>query len=108
LPSDTSPWQRLAARISHGALYAAVILVAILGWAHSGARTPNYSSFFGLFDVPQFTSPDKAAAAAYEDRHIFMAYVLLALIVIHTAAAAWHHFIKRDRVAARIVDGAPG
>ena len=30
------------------------------------------------------------------------------LIVIHTAAAVWHHFIKRDRVAARMVDGAAG
>jgi cytochrome b561 len=106
LPSDTPPWQRLAARISHGALYVAVILVAMLGWAHSGARDPNYSSWFGLFNVPQFTSPDKAAAAAFENRHIFMAYVLLALIVIHIAAAAWHHFIKRDRVTGRMVDGA--
>ena len=108
LPSDTSLWHRLAAPINHGALYAAVILAAMLGWAHSGARTPNYASFFGLFNVPQFTSPDKAAASAYEDFHIYMAYGLLALIVIPIAAAAWHHFIKRDRVAARIVDGAPG
>jgi cytochrome b561 len=71
-------------------------------------HTPNYASFFGLFNVPQFTSPDKAAAGFYEDWHIYMAYTLLALIVIHTAAAVWHHFIKRDRVAARMVDGAAG
>ena len=82
--------------------------VALLGWAHSGARNPDYSSWFGLFHVPQITSPDKAAALAYEERHILFAYVLLALIVIHTAAAAWHHFVRRDRVAARMVDGAAG
>jgi cytochrome b561 len=108
LPSDTPRWQRFAAHISHGALYVVVIIVAMLGWAQSGARTPNYASWFGLFNVPQITSPDKAAADAYEDRHIFMAYVLLALIIIHVAAAAWHHFIKRDRVTARMVDGAAG
>jgi cytochrome b561 len=108
LPSDTPRWQRISASVSHWALYGVTILVAMLGWAHSGARDPNYSSFFGLFKVPQFTSPDKAAADAFEGRHIFMAYVLLALIVIHSAAAVWHHFIKRDRVAARMVDGAPG
>ena len=78
------------------------------GWAHSGARTPDYSSWFGLFRVPQITLPDKAAAAAYENRHIFFAYVLLALIVIHIAAAAWHHFVKRDRVTSRMIDGASG
>ena len=108
LPADTPRWQRIAASISHWLLYAVTILVAMLGWAHSGARTQNYSDWFGLFHVPQITSPDKAAAAAYEDRHIFFAYVLLALIVLHFAAALWHHFIKRDRVVARIIDGVPG
>ena len=38
LPQDTPRWQRIAARVSHWALYAATILVAMLGWAHSGAR----------------------------------------------------------------------
>ena len=108
LPSDTprGSGSRRASAIAR--LYAVAILVSMLGWAHSGARTPDYASWFGLFHVPQFTSPDKAAAAAYEDRHIYIAYVLLALIVIHIAAAAWHHFVKRDRVAARMVDGAAG
>jgi cytochrome b561 len=103
LPDDSQGWQRVAARISHGALYLAVIVVALLGWAHSGARSPDYSDFFGLFHVPQFTSPNREAAHTYEDRHILFAYVLLALIAIHVIAAAWHHFIRRDRVAARML-----
>ncbi len=108
LPSDTPRWQRIAASVSHWSLYAVTVVVAMLGWAHSGARTPNYSDFFGLFHVPQFTSPDKAAAAAYEDRHILFAYILLALIVLHVAAALWHHFARRDRVTSRMLDGSPG
>jgi cytochrome b561 len=108
LPDDAPRWQRMAARISHWALYLATILVAMLGWAMAGARAPDYSSWFGLFDVLQFTSPDKAAAHAYEERHIFFAYVLLALIAIHIAAAAWHHFVRRDRVAARMIKGDTG
>lgn len=108
LPKDMTRWQRIAAHITHGALYVVVILVAMLGWAHSGAHTPDYSSFFGLFHVPQITSPDKAAANAYEERHIFFAYVLLALIALHFAAGVWHHFIKRDRVVARMIDGKAG
>ncbi|SDF05838.1 cytochrome b561 [Bradyrhizobium brasilense] len=103
LPAEMPSWQRIAARVSHGALYAVTLLVAMLGWAHSGARAQDYSSFFRLFHVPQITSPDKAAADAFEDRHIFFAYVLLALIVLHLAAVALHHFVKRDRVAARMV-----
>ena len=103
LPPDTPPWQLIVARLSHGALYAVTIVVAVLGWAHSGAHTPDYSSFFGLFHVPQITSPDKAAAQTYEDRHILFAYVLLALVVLHLGAAAFHHFVKRDRITARMI-----
>jgi len=106
LPAETPAWQRIAARVSHIALYAVTILVAMLGWAHSGAHTPDYSSFFGLFHMPQITSPDKAAAQAYEGRHIFFAYVLLALIGLHLAAVAFHQFVKRDRIAARMIGSA--
>jgi cytochrome b561 len=108
LPVDTPRWQRIAAHVSHWALYLITIVVAMLGWAHSGAHKPDYSSWFGLFHVPQITSPDKAMADTFEERHIFMAYVLLALVAIHLAAALWHHFIKRDRVTARMIDGRPG
>ena len=109
LPGDTPRWQRIGARISHWALYLVTLLVAMLGWAHSGARpaNQNYASFFDWFNVPQFTSPDKVAAGAWEDRHIFFAYVLLALIVLHVAAAAWHHFVRRDRVTSRMLSGVP-
>jgi cytochrome b561 len=107
LPGDTPRWQRMAASLSHWSLYAVTILVSVLGWAHSGARTPNYSDWFGLFRVPQITSPDREAARAWEDRHILFAYVLLALIAIHLGAALWHHFVRRDRVTARMIGGGP-
>jgi cytochrome b561 len=106
LSTDTPRWQRITASVSHWALYLVTILVAMLGWAMAGARAPSYSSWFGLFNVPQFTSIDKAAADAYEERHILFAYILLALIVLHVAAAAWHHFVRRDRVTMRMVSGA--
>ena len=107
MPIDMPRWQRLLAWVNHWTLYAVTFLVIMLGWAHSGARTQSYSDWFGLFRVPQFTSPDREAARAYEDRHIFFAYVLLALIAIHVAAASWHRFVRRDRVASRMIDGAP-
>lgn len=108
MPSDTPRWQRIVASVNHWTLYAVTFTVAMLGWAHSGARTQSYSDWFGLFRVPQFTSPDREAARAYEDRHILFAYVLLALIVIHFAAALWHHFIRKDRIAARMVSDTAG
>ena len=108
LPSDTLRWQRIVARVSHWSLYAVTLLVAMLGWAHSGAHTPDYSDWFGLFKVPQFTSPDKVAARAYEENHIWGAYILAALVVLHIMAALYHHFYKRDRILMRMIDGKSG
>jgi cytochrome b561 len=34
--------------------------------------------------------------------------VLLALIAVHVVAALWHHFIRRDRVVARMVTDEAG
>ena len=98
LPADTPPWQRLAALVSHGGLYAVTIAVALLGWAHSGAHKPDYADWFGFFRVPQFTSPDKASGDFYEDLHIYGAYVLIALVSIHILAALYHHFVQKDNV----------
>jgi cytochrome b561 len=79
----------------------------MLGWAHSGAHKPDYADWLGLFRVPQFTSTDKASADFYENLHIYLAYVLLALIAIHVIVAIWHHFVKRDSVTMRMIDGTP-
>jgi cytochrome b561 len=107
LPAGTPVWERWLARINQGALYLATFVVAMLGWAHSGATARPYASWFGLFDVPQFTSTDRAAAHMYEDYHIYGAYILLALIVLHVIAALYHRFIKRDGVLERMIDGKP-
>src|ERR1700749_675830 len=62
LPDDIPPWHLVVSRISHWALYLVTIAVTMLGWALSGSRphNQNYASFFDWFNVPQFTSPDKA------------------------------------------------
>jgi cytochrome b561 len=105
LPSGSPAWERVLARANHWALYLITMVVAMLGWAHSGAHKPDYASWFGLFRVPQFTSTDKATADLFENWHIYMAYVLIALVAIHILAALYHHFVKRDNVATRMVGG---
>jgi cytochrome b561 len=106
--SDSPQWERMLARINHWALYLTTMVVALLGWAHSGAHKPDYADWFGLFRVPQFTSPDKAAARFFEHWHIWLAYVLIGLVLLHVLAALYHHFVKRDRVLVRMVDGEAG
>jgi cytochrome b561 len=101
--AGSSRWERILARANHWALYGTTIVVALLGWAHSGAQKPDYADWFGLFRVPQFTSTNKASAHFYQDWHITMAYLLIALTVIHILAMLYHHFVKRDTVASRMI-----
>ena len=58
----------------------------------------------GCFRFRRLPRPTGKRPRAYEDRHILFAYVLLALIVIHLGAALWHHFVRRDRVTARMIE----
>ena len=105
LPADSPRWERALAHLNHGLLYLITFVVTLLGWAMAGAHKPDYSSWFGLFRVPQFTSENKANAHFFEHWHIYIAYTLLGLIVLHLLAALYHRFIKRDDVVARMVSG---
>jgi len=103
----TPRWRRTAARISHGALYGVTILVAMLGWAHSGAHKPDYADWFGCFVSRNLPPTDKASANFYENLHIYLAYLLIALLVIHIVAALYH-VVRKDNVLARMIRGEPG
>jgi cytochrome b561 len=105
-PDGSRMWERAVAHVNHWALYATTIVVALLGWAHSGAHKPDYADWFGLFRVPQFTSENKDNARFFEHWHIWLAYGLIGLVVLHFVAALYHRFIKRDRVVARMMSGA--
>jgi len=107
LPAGMPAWQRWSARVTNGALYAITIMVALAGWAHSGAHKPDYADWFGLFRVPQFTSTDKASADTFENLHIYMAYALIALVTIHILAALYHLLVRDDNVASRMIGGEP-
>jgi cytochrome b561 len=105
---DATRGERFAARVSHWALYVVTIAVALFGWAHSGANKRDYADWFGLFRVPQFTSTDKATADFFEYLHIYGAYLLIALVVVHIVAALYHQFVKSDNVTSRMVRGGAG
>ncbi|WP_449340947.1 cytochrome b [Streptomyces canarius] len=70
--------------------------------AHTSRLTPTGSACSGYRNSPPRTGPPRAY---YENWHIYLAYALLALIVLHVAAALYHRFIKNDGVLERMIDG---
>ena len=107
LPRNTLHWERRAAYASHLLLYVLMLAVCISGWLMLGAFSrPINATLFGMIPVPTLTTPDRPLHDLLEDIHRILSYALLALIVVHVAAALRHHFIKRNDVLRRMWWGA--
>lgn len=102
VPLTTPRWQRIAAHVSHGALYALIMITPLFGWMMSSAR--NFPvSWFGLFTFPDLVQPDKAKYEFFHEVHEALALSLLCIAVLHAAAALKHHFFDRDNVLRRML-----
>jgi cytochrome b561 len=98
IESAMPSWQLRAYHASHHLMYALFIIVPLMGWAYSSmAGFPIV--WFGVLPLPDFVAVDK------EPLHGWLAYTLLALVVVHVAAALKHHFIDRDGLLARMRPG---
>jgi cytochrome b561 len=102
LPPTTPHWQRIVAHVSHGALYALILITPLFGWMMSSAR--NFPvSWFGLFTLPDLVSPDKAKYELFHGIHKTLAITLASIAVVHVLAALKHHFLDRDDVLRRML-----
>jgi cytochrome b561 len=101
-PATTPRWQRLAAHLSHWALYGLILVTPLMGWLMSSAR--NFPvSWFGLVTLPDFIEPSTAAYEIFHEAHEILATTLLCIAVLHALAALKHHFIDRDNVLRRML-----
>lgn len=106
-PPDATiaPLARIAASVSHWAFYALLIVVPLTGWLMvSGAETRRPLPFFWLFDIP-YLPVGKAMGGLGHDAHGLLGLLMLGLVILHVAAALWHHLVRRDTVLARMVPG---
>jgi cytochrome b561 len=52
----------------------------------------------GVIPLPALVEADSDLADNLTDAHVMLAWSMLALIVMHIAAALWHHYVRRDGV----------
>ena len=109
LPGSVPKRERIAAHLGHLALYAALFLMPLSGWAMISA-SDKPSVLFGTTAFPLIPwlselRPDekKTYADIFKGIHEFTANVLLFLIVIHVAAALRHAFVLRDGIMSRML-----
>lgn len=91
-----SAWEQTLARQVHGFFYILITGVVISGYLISTADGQGIE-VFSWFELPAlFTGPDNQEDIAGLV-HEWLAWILMALILLHSAAALKHHFIDADR-----------
>lgn len=119
-PPHMPPWERIAAKATHWAFYALIILMPLTGWLYvSTGWSSHYDRpfevptlYFGLFQVPHLfglaslgDDTRSFLAKTIGFTHSRLAWVMIGLAVIHVAAALKHHLFDQDQVLARMVPG---
>lgn len=107
LPRDLPRWQRFAAHASHVALYALMFAMPLIGWAMVSAAG-NPVLLWGDVQLPAIAPHDPAVYSLLRAAHAWLARALLAVILLHLAAALYHAWIRRDGVFASMASGRRG
>lgn len=101
LPPAETGLLGLAAKLGHLALYALLIAVVALGLADAFVRGFN---MFDLFHLPQIG--DREWRRPINELHELAANAVVAMALVHAAAALFHRYVLKDQVLARMGLGA--
>lgn len=104
LPADLPEPMKLAAVLSHWALYALMIAMPLLGWGMlSAAQYPVV--LWGGVRLPPILPPSDSLHTLLWNLHRGLAYVFFALILMHVGAALFHAWVRRDGVFQAMAGG---
>jgi cytochrome b561 len=107
-PAEATPFGKLvelAAKFSHFALYALLVVVPLLGIIVQLKRGHDLP-ILGVLDFASPRPADRAIARWVLGLHAKLADALLILAGIHACAAIVHHHVWRDRTLTRMLPGA--
>lgn len=113
LPEDMPPLEKRAAEGTHLLLYGLMLGMPLVGWALVSASPLNIPTYlYGVIRWPHLpifsTLHDKAPVeAVLKQVHAYGAYVLIALVGLHAAAALRHHVVLGDDILRRMIPGLP-
>ena len=100
--TDSPHWQHRIAQLTHIALYVLLLAMPLSGWLlNSAAGFPL--QWFGLFNLPALTGHNDALHALAVQTHETLFWTLVALVLLHAAAAFYHHLFMGDATLARML-----
>jgi cytochrome b561 len=95
-------WQRLSAHSTHYLLYLLLIVTPLCGWLYTSA-TGYPVVYLKLWQIPDLVHKNKELADVLGEVHGDLAWALLGLVVLHSAAALKHHFVDHDSTLRRML-----
>lgn len=101
LGESISRTQQLAAKAGHALLYALMMCIPLSGWLMSSAKGFQ-TVWFGLIPIPDLIGKDKALGESLATVHQLLNFTLMAMVLVHIAAAVKHHFMDQDGFLARM------
>lgn len=102
LPDDLAPLQKLAAHLTHYALYGLLLLNPLLGWWATSAYGAAVNVFW-LFELPPIVAQNKPLSETLLAVHATVGFLITLLVGMHIGAALFHHFVRRDRILLRML-----
>ncbi len=106
LPADLPGPMKLAAYLSHYALYALMIGMPLIGWAMlSAAAYPVV--LYGGIELPAILPQSDSLHTVLWNAHFYLAFAFFAAILLHVAAALFHALVRRDGVFQTMAPGLP-
>ena len=101
-PASLSRWERNAAGIVHGLIYAVLILLPISGWMLNSATGVPFK-VFDWIQLPALFEPSRKLIGITIDLHILLSWALIILLGAHILAVLRHHWIKKDITLKRML-----
>lgn len=92
------------AGLSHLALYGLLLAMPVLGWAMTNAQGHAVLGF-GILPLPNLLSVNPDWADSLQEWHEMAAYALIGLVLLHVAAALFHHWVLKDEVLRSMLPG---
>ncbi|HEX7876463.1 MAG TPA: cytochrome b/b6 domain-containing protein [Sphingobium sp.] len=98
-------WRGALAKAVHGGLYVFMLGAPLTGWALvSTAKVKVPTLLFGIVPLPHLPLPGSMHELA-ETGHALLAWIGIALFLLHVAGALRHHLLMRDGLLWRMMPG---
>jgi cytochrome b561 len=94
-------WQQKAAHIVHFLMNLLIFIICVSGYLIVTAKGKGLA-VFDWFTVPSLATNVNNLEDLAGDIHYLLAYLLMALVLLHILAALLHHFIYKDKTLKRM------